>query len=139
MGKRERYRDNPDPDLQAWGRKYRSFPRVDECIRLILAGKALGSWADIVVYELADNARDHLQELINAFRKHASDGAADYLLMALEIAALPESVDFYSDLLFEKNPRFVPYAERALQAINTREARAALFHARQASKNEDRR
>jgi len=112
---------------------------VDECIRLILAGKALGSWADIVVYELADNARDHLQELINAFRKHASDGAADYLLMALEIAALPESVDFFSDLLFEKNPRFVPYADRALQAINTREARAALFHARQASKNEDRR
>jgi hypothetical protein len=132
MGKRDRFQDHPDPDWQNWGRTYRSFPGVAECVRVVLDLKATGCWSDIVVYELTRNAHDHLQELIDAFREHVSDNAARYLLQALEAAALPESVGLFSELLSERDPRFVPYAERALQAIDTREARAALFRARHA-------
>lgn len=134
MGKRDRYRDALDPELRRWGRTYRSFPGVDECVSLILAGKARGAWADFVVFELAENAPDHLPELIDAFRAHALDNAALYLLESLEIAALPQSVGFFTELLLEADPRFVQYAQRALQAIDTREARAALYCARHAEK-----
>ncbi|HVX60778.1 MAG TPA: hypothetical protein VHC19_09255 [Pirellulales bacterium] len=129
MGKRDRYRDHPDPDYQEWGRVYRTFPGVPECIRLILARKATGAWADIVAYELAENARENLSELIDAFHGHISDGVALYVMMALEMAALAESVDFLSAVLQQGDPRFAPYARRALKAINTREARTALFRA----------
>ncbi len=132
MGKRDRYRDHVDPEYRRWGRTYRSFPGIDECARLILDRKATGAWADIVAFELADNARDHLDELINAFRVHESDDFALYVLMALEMAALPASVDFLSSVIGDGNIRFTPYARRALEAIDTKESRAALFNTKDA-------
>ena len=126
MGKRDRYRDHPDPEYQGWGRTYRSFPGVAECARLILQHKATGAWADIVVHELAANARDNLAELIQAFHEHASDRFGIYVMMALEIAALPESVEFLSSVLQRGDARFVPYARRALQAIDTQKSRSEL-------------
>jgi hypothetical protein len=128
MGKRDRYRDHVDPEYRRWGRTYRSFPGVDECARLILARKATGAWGDIVAFELAENARDHLNELIHAFRVHESDDVALYVLMALEMAALPATVDFLSSVLRDGNVRFMPYARRALKAIDTRESGIALFN-----------
>jgi hypothetical protein len=129
MGKRTRYRDHPDPEYQRWGRTYPRFPGVAECARLIRARKATGAWADIVAFELAENAREHLAELIDAFADPTGN-VAQYVMMALELAALPESVDFLSRVLREGDPRFVPYARRALEAINTRESRTALFNDR---------
>ena len=129
MGKRDRYRDHVDPEYQRWGRTYRTFPGVDECARLILDRKATGAWADIVHFELAENASDHLADMIDAFRNHTSDGVAVYILMALETAALPESVEFLSDVLCSGDARFTSYAKRALTAIDTRESRRALFNA----------
>jgi hypothetical protein len=126
MGKRDRYRDHPDPEYQRWGRTYRSFPGVTECARLILERKATGAWADIVVHELAANAGDNLAELIEAFHDHASDDFGTYVMMALEIAALPESVEFLSSVMQQGDARYVPYARRALQAIDTRESRSEL-------------
>jgi hypothetical protein len=130
MGKRDRYRDDVDPETQRWGRRYRSFPGVAECVRLILAGKARGTWADIIVAELAENASKNLNETVNAFREHKSDDVGMYVLMALEIAALPASVEFLSSVLHEDNPQFARHADRALRKIDTRESRSALFHAK---------
>ena len=129
MGKRDRYRDHVDPEYQRWGRTYRTFPGVDECARLILDRKATGAWADIVHFELAENASDHLADMIDAFRNHTSDDVAVYILMALETAALPESVEFLSDVLCSGDARFTSYAKRALTAIDTRESRRALVNA----------
>jgi hypothetical protein len=56
-------------------------------------------------------------------------------MMALEMAAIPESVDFLSDVLQQGDLRFMSYARHALQAINTREARSALFHATHAKQS----
>jgi hypothetical protein len=131
LGKRDRYRDHIDPEYQRWGRTYHSFPGVAECVRLILSRKATGAWADIVVYELAANANENLKELIDAFREHLSDAVAMYVMMALELAASPASVGFLSNVLQEGNPRFAPYAQRALQEIDTRDSRFALFRAPQ--------
>lgn len=130
MGKRDRYRDHPDPEYQRWGRTYRLFPGVTECARLILQRKATGAWADIVAHELAENASGNLESLIAAFREHAADGFGVYVMMALEMAALPESVEFLSAVLRQGDARYAPYAQRALQAIDTRESRSALrrFH-----------
>ncbi len=129
MGKQDRYRDHVDPEYRRWGRTYRSFPGVDECARLILDRRAIGAWADIVTFELAENASDHLNEIIDTFRRHESDDVATYMLMALELAALPASVDFLSSVLQDGNATFTPYAQRALKAIDTKESRTALFNA----------
>lgn len=127
MGKRDQYRDSVDPEYQRWGRKYPRFPGVAECIRLILDGKARGAWADIVAGELAAHANDHLQEMIDAFHSQSSENVRLYMMDALEAAALPASVPFLIEVLANDDERFVPYAERALQQINTKESRAALY------------
>lgn len=129
MGKRDRYRDHVDPEYRRWGRTYHSFPGVDECARLIVDRKVTGAWADIIAYELAENARNHYEELIDAFRRHEPDDVALYVMMALEMAVLPGSVDFLAGVLRNGNATFRPYAERALKAIDTKESRTALFNA----------
>ncbi len=138
MGKRDRFRDHVDPEYRRWGRTYRSFPGVDECARLILDRKATGAWADILVWELAENASEHFNEMIHAFRAHEQDDVALYILMALELAALPASVNFLSGVLQDGNPRFVPYAQRTLKAINSKESRTAMFNAKETEQDDAR-
>ena len=117
-----------DPEVQRWQRKYPRFPGVAECVRLITARKAKGAWADIIAEELAKNAADCLPELITVYRESSSEEVRLYVLMALEVARLPESVPLLAEVLNAGDLRFVPYAERTLQRIDTREARAALWH-----------
>ena len=132
MGKRNRYQDCEDPEYRRWGRTYHTFPGVNECVRLILQRKAKGAWADIIAFELAENARAHLNDLIDAFRvhEHKSEHVALFILMALEMAALPESADFLSEVLNRGTITFVPYARRALIAIDTKTSRTVRFNAK---------
>jgi hypothetical protein len=116
MGKRNRYWDHIDPEYQRWGRKYPRFPGVIECVRLIRSGEARGSWADIIAHELAENAAPCLKGLIETFRTEPSQDVRLYVMMALEIARLRESVPFLAEVLHEGNPRFTSYALSALKA-----------------------
>jgi len=129
MGKRNRYRDHVDPECQRWGRRYPRFPGVAECASLVRAGKARGAWADIIAFELAENAGACLAELIEMFRNDPGGDVALYIIMALDIARVPASVPFLAEVLREADPRYVPYAVRALQGINTSVARTALWNA----------
>lgn len=129
MGKRDRYRNAVDPEWQRWGQQSPRFPGVAECALLIRAGKARGSWADIIADELADNARDHLAEMIAEFHRSNDDDVALYIMMALEIACLPESVEFLMEVLQCGDSTCSLYARRTLAQTNTRESRAALFQA----------
>jgi len=131
MGKRNRYRDHVDPEYQRWGRRYPRFPGVAECASLILAGKASGAWADIIAFELAENAGICLAELIETFRNDPGGDVCLYVMMALDIARVPASVPFLVEVLREADPCYVPYAERALRGINTPEARTVLWNAAQ--------
>ncbi len=131
MGKRNRYRDHVDPEYKRWGRRYARFPGVAECVRLIRAGKARGAWADIIASELAEHAATHLAELIETFRIEPRGDVRLYVLMALDSARLPASVPFLAEVMREADPRFVPFAERALRGIDTAEARKALWNAAQ--------
>jgi hypothetical protein len=129
MGKRNRYRDHVDPEYRRWGRRYPRFPGVAECASLIRAGKARGAWADIIAFELAENAEACLVELIETFRSDPGNDVGLYIMMALDIARVPASVPFLVEVLREANPGYVPYAERALQGINASEARTAHWNA----------
>src|SRR5215470_1393139 len=129
MAKFSDYRHHSDPVYRSWDRKYPRFPGVDECARLIRAGKARRAWADIIAYELAENANNCLPALIDTFRNDPGDHVRLYMMMALEIAGLPESVPFLAEVLRDDNPQFTPYAERTLRSINTREARTVLWQA----------
>lgn len=137
MGKRNRYRDHIDPEHRRWGLRYPRFPGVGECVRLINDGKARGTWADIIASELAENAADCLPELFEAFRSDATGNVRLYVMMALDIARVPETVPFLSEVLRAGDPRHIPYAERALQGIDTPEARSALWRCRRMRKTGD--
>ena len=65
MGKRNRWQDHPDPEHRRWGETYPRFPGVGECARLIMNGKARGTWADLIVLELAENADACFDELVD--------------------------------------------------------------------------
>lgn len=117
MGKRNRYRDHVDPEYQRWGRRYPRFPGVAECANLIRAGKARGAWADIIAFELAENAATCLAELIETFRTDTGGDVRRYIVMALDIARIPASAPFLSEVLREADSRYAPYAERALGGI----------------------
>jgi hypothetical protein len=134
MKKSNRYDAHVDPEYQRWGRKYSQFPGVAECVRLIQSGKATGAWADIIVQELAENADACFTELKDAFSQNVSKMAvqgdvAMFIMMALEIARLPHSVEFLSTVLQAGDARFQSYAYRTLQAIDTHESRGVLFNA----------
>lgn len=133
MGKRSADRDHPDPAYRRWRRKYPRFPGVAECLRLVKTRKALGTWADFIAAELAENAAAHLLELIAAFRSEPSEDVRLYIMMALDLARPPEAAAFLAEVLREGNPRLVTFATMALQGIDTKEARTALWNA--ASKN----
>jgi hypothetical protein len=121
-----------DPDQQRWGKQYPRFPGVAECVRLILAKKARGIWAENIVHELAENAEACLPELIAAYRDTSSDDVTKYVMMALDIARPPAAIPFLSEVLRDGNETDRYYARTALNGINTREARIALRNAEQA-------
>ena len=127
MAKRDRYRDHIDPEHQRWGRTYHRFPGVAECVRLIQDGKARGTWTDIIVHELGENAAGCLPELIEVFGSNADESVRLYIMMALDLAWLPESVPFLEQVLREGNPAFTPYAMSARKHIDTKEARTVLW------------
>ena len=104
MGKRNRFRDNMDPAVQAWSRKYPRFPGFAEYARLIRAGKARGMDAENIVYDLAENAAACLPEMIEAFRTETTSAVPSYIMMALDIARIPESVPFLAEVLAEGDP-----------------------------------
>jgi hypothetical protein len=128
MGKRDPTRRSKlqlDPEYLRWMRKYPQFPGVVECSRLIQAGKAKGTWAEIIVQELAEHASECLPEMIEAF--HTAEGVALYVIMALDIARPPEAVEFLIEVLRRGDPQYSQYAREALAGIGTVEARSALW------------
>jgi hypothetical protein len=129
MAKRARFHDHLDPAYQEWGRKYPRFPGVAECVLLINEHKVRGVVTDIIVFELAEHAGSCLPDLIQAFRDNPSGDVRMFVLMALEIARLPESVEFFGEVLRDGDPRYRPYALRALKDIDTRESRKLLWQA----------
>jgi hypothetical protein len=132
MGKRAQFQDHVDPEYRRWAKDYPRFPGVGECVRLICAHKAKGSWADIIAHELADNAVECSPELISAYRNATTDDVRLYVMMALDIARAPETVPFLSNVLLEGDANDAAYAERTLRGIGTREARSALWDAKHA-------
>jgi hypothetical protein len=137
MSRRINYREHTGPEHQRWGRKYPRFPGVPECVRLIKEHKARGTWADIIAFELADHAGECYEELVSTFRAESHEDVRLYIMMALELAVQPDMTPFLREVLQCGDPRLVPYAERALRAIDTRKARAALWHARHQEEHRD--
>ena len=126
MSKRHRYHDHVDPEHQRWGRTYPGFPGVAECVRLVQSGKAEGAWIDLIVLDLAINASDCLVDLLETYRREESDRMRLIILMALELAALPDSIEFLSEVLRQGDPRLAPYALHGLKAIDSKASRRAL-------------
>jgi hypothetical protein len=99
---------------------------------MLRTGNVHGAWVDIIVHELAANASNCLPELLTAFRQEAKEWVRLMVLMAIADARLPAAIPFLADVAQEKNPEFAQYAEQGLGDIGTKEARAALWKAKNA-------
>ena len=113
-GQGNRYRDHIDPEYQHGDDRILAFLGRRKCARLIRMHKARGAWADIIVGELAENAAGSLAELIETFRTDPSDEVRLYVVMALDMARLPETVPFLAEVFRGSDPRLMPMAEQQL-------------------------
>lgn len=124
------YSQHVDPEHRRWGRKYPRFPGVNECVRLLRSGKIRGARVEIVLHVLTEHAQECLPELVAAFCSDESESVRLMVLTAVAEARLPSAIKFLAEVVRQRHPRFGPYAEQGLVAIGTREARTALWEAR---------
>ena len=116
-----------DPEYDRWFQKYPTFPGVAKCVELLKRPNVRGAWRDIICWQLKEHAAQHLEELMSAIRADENAGIRLMLMGALEEAAVPESLPLWKEYLQSGNDEERQYAERALKAINTKEARRLLW------------
>ncbi len=120
-----------DPEYERWFQNYPKFPGVAKCVELLKQTNVTGAWVDIICWQLEEHAAENLGELTIALHAEESAAIRSILMQALEKAALPESLPLWAEFLQSPNIGEQQYAVRALQAINTKEARRLLWEARQ--------
>jgi HEAT repeat protein len=118
-----------DPVYTRWKRRYPKFPGVARCVELLRRRNTQGSLVDIICGELEDNAAAHAAELLSAFRAEPSEHVRLLLLGIIADARLPEALPLLVEQLRSPDERLRRWASRGLQALNTPEARKALWEA----------
>lgn len=116
-----------DPEYERWFQKYPKFPGVAKCVDLLKRGNVQGAWIDIICWQFEEHSAETLDELMSAIRADENAEIRLILMGALENAALPESLPLWEEFLQSTNGDEREYAARALQAINTKEARRLLW------------
>lgn len=116
-----------DPEFERWKRKYPDFPTLLECERLVLLVNAKGLWIDLIVEGIAARAEFLFIELVDSDERNVEYRFSLLILMALELAAIPESVAFLVDVAMSAGADRSRWARSALVSIDTRESRTALF------------
>jgi hypothetical protein len=118
-----------DPDYTRWKRKYPKFPGVAKCVELLGRGNVQGGLLEIVLGELQDHAATHAAELIATFQAQKSTRVRCLLLMTFCDAKLPEAMPLFVEHLRSEEESLRHWSEEGLRALNTPEARKALWEA----------
>lgn len=118
-----------DPVYARWKRRYPKFPGVAKCVELLRRRNTQGSLVDIICGELEDNAATHAVELLEAFRAEPHEYVRRLLLGIIADAHLTEALPLLVEQLRASDDRLRHWAAEGLRALNTPEARKALWEA----------
>jgi HEAT repeat protein len=120
-------REHLDPEYVRWRKKYRRFPGVAECFRVLHGRNVNGALKEIIECELIDHASECLQELIDVYRSEDDDYYRRYAFWAIAKSRLPEAIPFLAEVAKEPNDFFSEIAMDSLAEINTKESRTVLW------------
>jgi hypothetical protein len=118
-----------DPSYTRWKHDHPKFPGVAKCVELLGRRNVQGSLLEIILGELQDNAATHAAELIAAFQAQKSARVRCLLLMTFCDAKLQEAMPLLVEHLRSEEERLRYWSEEGLRALNTPEARKALWEA----------
>jgi hypothetical protein len=118
-----------DPVFTRWKRQYPKFPGVAKCIELLGRRNVQGGLVDIICAELQKNAGARAAELIAAFRDENNVRVRRILLGVICEARLPDALPLFLEHLHSDDESLRSWAEQGLLALNTPEARQALWAA----------
>jgi len=124
-----------DPVYTGWKRKYPKFPGVTKCIELLSRHNVRGSMVDIICGELEENAKAHAAELIAGFQTEQNAWVRRILLGVISEAKLPEALSLFIEHLQSPDESLRYRSEEGLRALNTPEARKALWEAGRGSRS----
>jgi len=119
---------NPDPEADRWYRTYPTFPGVATCITLMQAGKARGTWLEIIHHLWVEHASVIFDDLCTAYL-HVEPVIQGYIVEAIAAARIPIAIPFLSAQLHSPVAVVHRWAIRGLAQLNTRESRRALWDA----------
>jgi hypothetical protein len=119
-----------DPEQARWNRTYPKFPGVRVCVELLKQRNIHGTWIDIIEIELTTHAAEHLEEMMTIFHAETDEWVRTMLFWPITEARLPQAFSFLLESLYSDNPQFRQLAIRGLKLLDTREARTALWEAR---------
>jgi len=121
--------DHVDPVARQWYQRFSKQPSIEDCLTVLRQGNLQGGLSDWIGWELTDHAKDSPCEVIDAVGKCEEDYSRICLLMAIEIAVIPEALSLFAEILHSEIEPERECAIRGLQALNSKAARTVLFEA----------
>ncbi len=119
-----------DPEEKRYHQNYPKFPGVGTCVRLLRSSNVKGAYLDALLGDLVDHLPEHLAEVIAAFRAEPDERVRIMLIDAISEVAPPEALEFFVENVNSPNASIRFWAERGLEKMESKEARAALWRAR---------
>ncbi len=120
---------NEDQFYTRWMQQHRKFPGVARCVELLHRRNVQGSLVDIICGELQDHAAGHSAELVAACSAESDERVLRILFGVLCEAKLPEVLPLFIEHLRSDDESLRVWSERGLRALNTPDARKALWEA----------
>lgn len=118
-----------DPVYTRWKQMHPKFPGVAKCVELLHRRNVQGGMVDILCCELRDHAANHAAEMIAAFVAERDGRVRRILLGIMCEAKLPEALPMFVEHLRSEDESLRCSSERGLRALNTPDARKALWEA----------
>ncbi len=105
------------------------FPGVAKCVELLHRRNVKGELVEILCAELRDHAAGHATELVAACSAESDERVRHILFGVLCEAKLPEALSVFVEHLRSDDESLRYWSEQGLRALNTPDARKALWQA----------
>lgn len=119
-----------DPAAARYHRDYPKFPGVQTCVELLQRPNVRGAYLDALLFDLGAHLSECLAEVITAFYQAEAGRVRALLIGQIAEAKLAAAVPFLVENLQAPDESVRHWAIVGLSAINTKEARRALWQAR---------
>ena len=118
-----------DPVHRRWKQKHPKFPGVAPCVELLRRRNVQGELVEFLCAELRVHAAGHATELVASCRAERDGRVRRILFGVLCEARLPEALPVFVEHLRSDDESLRYWSEQGLRALDTPDARKALWQA----------